>query len=80
MIAKRYASVVEERDAARAEIERLEDEVSRKDREIRELRLKVEYLSVVTSARPGVDEMKRSRAMLSELVREIDHCISDLQS
>ncbi len=80
MVAKRYQQAVEQRDAARDEISRLEEEISRKDREIRELKMKVEYLSVVTSARPGIDEMRRSRAMLSELVREIDHCISDLQS
>lgn len=80
MVAKQYQIAVEQRDAARDEIKRLEDELSFKDREIRELKLKIEYLSVVTSARPGADEMKRSRAMLSELVREIDQCISDLQS
>ena len=80
MVAKRYQIAIEQRDAARDEIKRLEDELSVKDREIRELKLKIEYLSVVTSARPGADEMKRSRAMLSELVREIDQCISDLQS
>ncbi|MBD5198487.1 MAG: hypothetical protein HDS86_04940 [Bacteroidales bacterium] len=80
MIAKRYQLAIEQRDAARSEVSRLKEELSIKDREIRELSLKVEYLSVVTSARPSVEEMKRSRAMLSELVREIDHCISDLQS
>ena len=80
MVAKRYRIAVEQRDAAREEIKRLEDELSQKEREIKELKMKVEYLWIVTSARPSADEMKRSRAMLSELVREIDQCISDLQS
>ena len=80
MVAKRYRVAIDQRDAARRDVKRLEDELLHKDREIKELKMKIEYLSVVTSARPSADEMKRSRAMLSELVREIDQCISDLQS
>lgn len=80
MVAKRYRVAIDQRDAARRDVKRLEDELLHKDREIKELNMKIEYLSVVTSARPSADEMKRSRAMLSELVREIDQCISDLQS
>ncbi len=80
MVAKRYRVAIDQRDAARRDMKRLEDELLHKDREIKELKMKIEYLSVVTSARPSADEMKRSRAMLSELVREIDQCISDLQS
>lgn len=80
MVAKRYRIAMDQRDAAREEIRRLESELESRDREIESLKMKVEYLSVVASARPGIGEMERSRAMLSELVREIDQCISDLQS
>lgn len=80
MVAKRYHLAIEQRDAVRKELAKREEELAAKEREIKELKLKIEYLSVVTSARPDVEEMKKSRAMLSSLVRDIDQCISDLQS
>ena len=80
MVEKRYRVAIDHRDAARRDVKRLEDELLHKDREIKELKMKIEYLSVVTSARPSADAIRRRRAMRSELVREEDAGISVLQS
>lgn len=46
--------------------------------EIARLRTQVEFLSVSHSVAPTRDDLESSRAMLAELVREIDRCIADI--
>ena len=41
MVAKRYRVAIDQRDAARRDVKRLEDELLHKDREIKELRRRV---------------------------------------
>ena len=53
-------------------------QVERQSREIADLRHQVEYLKVATSIAPSREAVEQSRAVLSELVREIDKCIADL--
>lgn len=40
--------------------------------------MRLEYLSVSHTVASSGDELQRAKAMISELVREIDLCIADL--
>lgn len=74
----RYQIVLREKQAAQMRIAELESTVDTLRARVQDLERQVEYLSVVTTAFPSREELNRSRARLSELVREIDKCISDL--
>lgn len=68
--------------AAKATVDKRCDDllrqVEQQSREIADLRRQVEYLKVATSIAPTREAVEQSRAVLSELVREIDKCIADL--
>ena len=73
-----YKEVLRGKKTAEARVKELELEVTRRDEEIRQLKSRIEYLTVVTTAIPDRKDVERSRATLSRLVREIDRCISEL--
>lgn len=75
---ERYQSVLQAKQAAEKRIIELETTIDTMRNRIETLERQVEYLSVVTTAFPSREEVKRSQARISELVREIDKCISDL--
>lgn len=75
---ERYQSVLQAKQAAEKRIIELETTIDIMRNRIETLERQVEYLSVVTTAFPSREEVKRSQARISELVREIDKCISDL--
>lgn len=54
-----------------ASVERLRAEVAR-------LKAETEYLSVMRAVAPDREQVRRQRAVLTGLVREIDRCISEL--
>jgi len=75
---ERYQSVLHDKQVAELRIAELETLVETLRNRVQTLERQVEYLSVVTTAFPTREEAERSRARISELVREIDKCISDL--
>ncbi len=77
-LTERYQSVLHDKQVAELRIAELETMVETLRNRVQTLERQVEYLSVVTTAFPTKEEAERSRARLSELVREIDKCISDL--
>lgn len=77
-LSRRYLAVVEERDVALSRIADLEYTVRQQAQTIERLTQQVEFLTVVNTAMPDRDDIEKSRAILSGLVREIDKCITDL--
>lgn len=77
-LTERYQTVLHDKQAAESRIAELETLVESLRGQVQTLERQVEYLSVVTTAFPSREEVERSRARISELVREIDKCISDL--
>ncbi|MBR5101791.1 MAG: hypothetical protein IK092_01540 [Muribaculaceae bacterium] len=68
-----------------AEKERVEGELAERDKELSELRKKIEglerdnhYLTVARSLSGSSAQLSQSRALISKLVRDIDKCISQL--
>ncbi|MDE6154040.1 MAG: hypothetical protein K2G21_07850 [Muribaculaceae bacterium] len=77
-LAKRYHETVSQRDDAMKRVADLEYTVKEQQRDIERLSQQVEFLTVVSTAMPDRDDVEKSRAILSGLVREIDKCIKDL--
>lgn len=78
VLTERYVEVMEEKRAAEAEIAELQKQLERQQREMAHLRQQIEYLQVVTTLTPKREDVERSRAFLSQLLRDIDKCISEL--
>ena len=77
-LTERYLSVCSQRDNALKQISDLEATVKQQQNDIERLSQQVEFLTIVSTAMPDRDDIDRSRALLSNLVREIDKCINDL--
>lgn len=80
LLVARYMRLREAKAKADHRCDELLRYVEQQSREIADLRRQLEYLKVATSIAPSRDAVEQSRAVLSELVREIDKCIADLTS
>lgn len=78
ILTSRYRRLADEKRAADAMISDLRSTIERQQKELSHLRQQIEYLTVVTTIVPRREDVERSRVILSELVREIDKCITDL--
>jgi len=78
LVVERYALMQQRLAQARAEIERLNEELRRSRQSIEAMELKIEYLSVSHTVAPTPAELESTKTLIAELVREIDRCIADL--
>ncbi len=78
LLTERYAVLYQEKRAGDQRISELEATIVRQKQEIEKLQQEVEYLKIATTLNPDRKDVERSRAILSELVREIDKCILEL--
>lgn len=78
LLVERYKTVVRERSEALARIAELESQLQMRDKELDRLRTANEYLTIASNVATDKETLGKTRAMLSDLVREIDRCIADL--
>ncbi len=78
LLTERYVDLLEEKRAAEAKIAQLQSTLQHQQQEIDRLRQQNEQLRVVTTLSPKREDVERSRAFLSQLVRDIDKCIAEL--
>jgi uncharacterized coiled-coil DUF342 family protein len=78
MVVERYNAVCEEKSALESQIEELKASLLAQNAELDKLRLEIEYLRVATTLTPNSEEQQKVRDKISNLVREIDRCITDL--
>lgn len=78
LLTERYHVVLEQRNRALEQIRTLEAENEKCRKEIERLSVEVEHLKLVATIVPDRRDVEKSRAVLSELVREIDKCITEL--
>lgn len=79
VVGEKYRHIKNAYDNAREEISDLKAQILARDKEIEELRMKVEYLSIASTVRLTGDNLAATRAMVADLVREIDECLADLK-
>lgn len=78
LMVERYELLRQAKAAADDRVARLEETLERQRREIEERDRQIEYLKMVSVLSPDHRDVEATRALLSELVREIDKCINKL--
>lgn len=78
LVAERFKQVESERRKLSDEVDRLRYELSVAQRSIEQLNARVEYLQLASTILPSDRDVEHSRRFLSELVWEIDKCITQL--
>ena len=75
LLTERYVDLLEEKRAAEAKIAQLQSTLQHQQQEIDRLRQQNEQFTTLS---PKREDVERSRAFLSQLVRDIDKCIAEL--
>lgn len=78
LLTERYVMVLDAKAAAMQRISDLEAELEKQSKEIERLKAQLEFQQMATTLAPSREEVDKSRAVLSKLVREIDKCIEEL--
>jgi hypothetical protein len=78
ILTERYSAVKQERNAALAEVAKLQETVTQQQKTIESLQRQIEFQMIATTIAPTRKDVDKSRAVLTELVREIETCIADL--
>lgn len=78
MLTQRYQLVVTQRNDALEQLSRVSNELDKARHTIEELSRQVEYLRMASAMEVAGGDIEQSRKFLSELVWEIDKCISQL--
>lgn len=78
VLTQRYTELLTAKREADAQINELKTLVAQQDEKIRLLSQQLEYMRVTTILSPDRNDLAHSRAILSQLVRDIDKCINEL--
>jgi peptidoglycan hydrolase CwlO-like protein len=71
--------VAQQRDNAQHTIQELLKTLKEREKEVEELKLKVNYLTMSSSIAPDNETLDKTAAIITGLVRDIDRCIADLK-
>lgn len=78
VVSEKYQRLREAFEAQKVEISDLRAQLLAGKEENEKLRQKVEYLSIASTVSLTADDLSATRAMVADLVREIDRCLADL--
>ena len=78
LLAERFVMLRQAKRQADEQIADMEATIAGLHRTIEDLNRQIEYLKVATVLTPDHRDVEETRAILSELVREIDKCINKL--
>ena len=79
LLVERYQLLLQEKQQVDMHNEELSSTIKKQQQEIDRLQQEVEHLKVVTTLTPKREDVEKSRAFLSKLVRNIDKCIAELK-
>lgn len=78
LLADRYRAVKRAKESAEMQVAELRTQIARMERELSAKDAEIERLKVTSVLAPNHRDVEATRALLSELVREIDKCIAQL--
>lgn len=78
LLTQRYEKLLSDKREADTTIGELKAKLAEQSKEISLLRQQLEYLRVVSPASVTPGDAQQSRAILVQIVRDIDKCISEL--
>lgn len=79
VVSDRFSLICDQRDKALERIAALETELSAANTKVSRLEQEVEFLRIATTIAPERKDVEQTRALLTQLVRDIDKCIADLK-
>lgn len=77
-LTERFKVVTRQRDEALARVASLEKDVLDRERQLQRMRAELEYLKVSSALAPTAESVTATRAMIRDLIAEIDRCIVEL--
>lgn len=77
-LTERFKVVTRQRDEALEKIADLEKAVRERDSRIERLLTEVEYLKVSSALSPSQETVASTRAIIKDLISEIDRCIAEI--
>ncbi|MBQ4917600.1 MAG: hypothetical protein UHD04_07170 [Muribaculaceae bacterium] len=78
VLVEKYQALVEELGEVEAEVRKLRNENASLVKENQMLRQENDYLKLARSIVPSQDRLEESKAIVNQLVRDVDKCISQL--
>lgn len=78
LLVTRYEMLREENSRLQAQVAELEATVRTQEAELERQRLELEHFRISSAVAPDTETAKQARAVITELVRDIDVCIADL--
>ncbi len=78
VLSEKYAMTRASLEEAREQITDLKAKIMSRDKTIQDLKAKVEYLTVVSVIEHDAGSVEASRAIIADLLKEVDKCIRDL--
>ena len=78
VLVEKYHALEEDRANAEKEIASLRNEIMALRKEVEQLRQDNEYLKLARSIAPSQVQLAESKSIISQLVRDVDKCISQL--
>lgn len=78
VLVEKYTTLKDAFDRQKEQIESLRAQLIVKEKQLEEVRLKAEHLSIASTVKLSGDDLQATRDMVADLVREIDRCIADL--
>ncbi len=79
VVSDRFSLICDQRDKALERIAALETELAAANTKVSRLEQEVEFLRIATTIAPERKDVEQTRALLTQLVRDIDKCIADLK-
>lgn len=78
VLVEKYQALEAEKVNAELKIKQLHEEIAVLKKELEKLRQDNEYLRMARSIAPSYEQIEESRSIISQLVRDVDKCISQL--
>lgn len=78
VLVEKYHALEAEKVNAELKIRQLQEEIATLKKELEQLRQDNEYLRMARTIAPSYEQLAESRAIISQLVRDVDKCISQL--
>ncbi|MBQ7941142.1 MAG: hypothetical protein IJ328_01875 [Muribaculaceae bacterium] len=78
VLVEKYHALEIDKANAEQEIIQLREEIAVLRKELEKLRQDNEYLRIARSIAPSYEQLAESRSIISQLVRDVDKCISQL--
>lgn len=78
LLVTRFGTLKKENEALRAECEDLKAELRSLKKHKEQLSMELDFLKISGAIAPGSQSAREARAIISNLVREIDACVADL--